>query len=85
MYEKASGQKINCQKSSVFLSSNVIQYNREDVCRMLQMGKANAHSKQLGLPNLLGRKKIVLLGFLKNKVKSKIHSWDGKCVMKSGK
>lgn len=34
-YELASGQKINREKSSVFFSSNVIEYNRQLVCQVL--------------------------------------------------
>lgn len=85
VYERASGQKINTQKSSAFFSSNVIQYNKEEICRVLQMGEADAYSKYLGLPNVLGRNKSVLLGYLKERVRSKISSWDGKWVSKSGK
>lgn len=65
VYEKALGQKVNTNKSSVFFSSNVIEYNRNLVCQELQMGEADDHTKYLGLPNLLGRKKSVLLGYLK--------------------
>lgn len=31
LYEKASGQKVNMNKSSVFFSTNVITYNRNDI------------------------------------------------------
>ena len=85
VYEKASGQRINISKSSVFFSSNVIHYNRELICQALQMGEADEHNKYLGLPNILGRKKSVLMGYLKEKVKSRIKSWDGKLIAKSGK
>lgn len=56
VYERASGQKVNYAKSSVFFSTNIIQYNRELICQELQMREADEHSKYLGLPNLLGRK-----------------------------
>lgn len=35
IYEAASGQKVNTAKSSIFFSSNIIQYNRDDVCSTL--------------------------------------------------
>lgn len=49
------------------------------------MVKADKHSKYLVLPNQLGRRKSVLLGFLKDRVKAKIQSWDGKFLSKVGK
>ncbi|WOG89983.1 hypothetical protein DCAR_0209224 [Daucus carota subsp. sativus] len=85
IYEKASGQKINNDKSSVFFSSNVIQYNRQDICQVLQMGEADEHCKYLGLPNIIGRNKTAILGFLKEKVHTRIRSWDGKFIARSGK
>lgn len=53
VYERASGQRVNREKSSIFFSSNVIEYNRQLVCQNLQMGEANANSTYLGLPNTL--------------------------------
>lgn len=41
MYEEASGQKVNEEMSSVFFSSNVIQYNRDTICNLLQMVEAD--------------------------------------------
>lgn len=41
-------------------------------------------NKYLGLPNLLGQKKSVLLGFLKDKIENKIRTWERKPVSKSG-
>lgn len=74
VYERASGQKVNIDKSLVFFSINVIQYNRELVCQELQMIEPDEKSKYLGLPNLLGRKKSVLLGYLKDKIKAVIQN-----------
>lgn len=67
-YEQASGQQLNKSKSSVFFSTNVIQYNRQSVCQVLQMAEADGHSTYLDLPNILGRNKSAVLGFLKDKV-----------------
>lgn len=71
--------------SSVFFSMNIIQYNRTVVCQELQKDEADEQSKYFGLPNLLGRKKSILLGYLKEKIKATIQSWDDKFVYKSGK
>lgn len=84
MFEQASGQQISVDKSSVFFSTNVIPYNRQIICQVLSMGEADAHSKYLGLPNLLGQKKSVLLGFLKDRIENKIRVWERKPVAKPG-
>lgn len=49
------------------------------------MGEATENSKYLGLPNVLGRNKSVIFGFLKDKVRDKIRSWDSKNIAKAGK
>uniref|UniRef100_A0A803Q5X6 Reverse transcriptase domain-containing protein n=1 Tax=Cannabis sativa TaxID=3483 RepID=A0A803Q5X6_CANSA len=42
-------------------------------------------SLYLGLSNIIGRNKNVVLGFLKNKVIARINSWDGKFLSRVGK
>lgn len=85
IYENASGQKVNMGKSSVYFSTNVIEYNRQNICLSLQMREADEHGKYLGLPNIIERNKSAILGFLKENVQSKIRSWDGKNMTRSGK
>lgn len=85
IYDAASGQKVNLQKSSIFFSSNVIESNRVDLCNSLNMVPANEGSTYLGLPNMLGRNKSATLGFLKDKVRQKVQSWDGKWISQVGK
>lgn len=52
---------------------------------MLRFAKADENSHYLGLPNITGRKKSVMLGYLKEKVKDKFQSWNGKILTKGGK
>lgn len=49
------------------------------------MLEANEQTKYLGLPNTVGRNKYVILGFLKEKVKARVRSWDSRTISKSGK
>lgn len=85
VYEKVSGQKVNLGKSSVFFSANVIPYNRNAICQRLQMEEADEQTKYLGLPNILGRNKSVILGYLKEKMYTRIRCWEGRSISKSGK
>ncbi|XP_074377255.1 putative mitochondrial protein AtMg00310 [Apium graveolens] len=49
------------------------------------MVEASEHSTYLGLPNILGRNKSAVLGYLKDKVNSRIRSWDGNFISRAGK
>lgn len=49
------------------------------------MIEANDHSMYLGLPNIMGRNKNVVLGFLKEKIHKRVTRWDGKIISKAGK
>ncbi|KAL8090281.1 hypothetical protein AgCh_039666 [Apium graveolens] len=55
--------------------------NTEEAGRVMELLR---HNKYLGLPNLLGQKKSVLLGFLKDGIENKIRTWERKPVSKSG-
>ncbi|XP_060972488.1 uncharacterized protein LOC115720321 [Cannabis sativa] len=49
------------------------------------MNEALEGSLYLGLPNIIGRNKKAMLGFIKNKVIARINSWDGKFLSRAGK
>lgn len=85
IYEKASVQKINSNKSTVFFSANIIEYNKEQVCQVLRIREADDSSKYLGLPNILERNKSAVFGYLKDKVLSSIQNWNEKKVSKPAK
>ena len=84
-FEVASGQQINRQKSTAFFSTNTSVYNRRRVCEILQIPEANEHSTYLGLPSFLGRNKASILGFLRDRIRSRIQSWYGSILSRGGK
>lgn len=53
VYERASGQRVNREKSIVFFSANIIRYNRDLLCQVLQINEVDETSKYLGLPNVV--------------------------------
>uniref|UniRef100_A0A803NZS4 Reverse transcriptase n=1 Tax=Cannabis sativa TaxID=3483 RepID=A0A803NZS4_CANSA len=85
IYERASGQKINFEKSLVFFSNNVQQDDRSYLCGLLGMAPASENSSYLGLPCTMGRSKNTILGFLKGKMIKKIQSWETRFLSKAGK
>ena len=85
IFEGATGQKINTSKSSGFFNTNMGNSSKTLICDTLRMQEADDRSTYLGLPNILGRNKSTLPGFLKDKVKKKVKTWDGKLSSKPGK
>uniref|UniRef100_A0A803PRI6 Reverse transcriptase zinc-binding domain-containing protein n=1 Tax=Cannabis sativa TaxID=3483 RepID=A0A803PRI6_CANSA len=83
--ETASCQQVNLTKSSIFFSPNVQQDVRHQICSLLGMDEAFDNNFYLGLPNIIGRNKKSILGFLKNKVINRINSWTGKLLSGAGK
>lgn len=84
-FEVASGQKVNLSKSSIFFSTNMNADSRSSICSALGMMEADERSMYLGLPNMIGRNKSAILGFLKDKVTRRVESWNGKLVSKPGR
>lgn len=84
-YKRASGQKINLNKSQIFFSKNVIQYNKSLIFQKLFLEEVDDISKYLGLPNILGTHTLSILDFVKNKINSRIQSWSSKKFSKPSK
>ncbi|XP_060969090.1 uncharacterized protein LOC133036597 [Cannabis sativa] len=84
-FERASGQKVNLSKSSVFFSSNTDAGTRDFILSTLHTRAADDHSLYLGLPSRVGRNKNVTFRFLKEKVRKRIHKWDSKLLSRAGK
>lgn len=82
VFEKASGQKVNIQKSSVFFSRNIFGVAKQDIYNVLQFPEADDNTLYLGLPNLIGRKKSVIMGYLKDRLQSRVEGWDNNFFQK---
>ncbi|KAM6584214.1 hypothetical protein CsatB_011216 [Cannabis sativa] len=84
-FELASGQKVNLAKSSIFYSTNTLNSIKDRINSILGMVTATEGSLYLGLPSSMGRNKSAALGFLKNKVKSRLLSYGTKFLSRAGK
>ncbi|XP_074360254.1 putative mitochondrial protein AtMg00310 [Apium graveolens] len=85
IFEHASGQKINVDKSSAFFNRNTQQHERVNICKILRVGEAEDNSTYLGLPNMLGRKKTSIFGYLKDHLRDRVQGWDKKYLSGGGK
>ena len=62
VYEEASGQMINAEKSCVFFSKNIEEITKTGILRTLDVKQ----SKYLGLPRAIGRPKKQIFNYIKD-------------------
>ena len=55
VYESASGQKINPDKSSIFFNPNTPSTARDEILNSLGPMQDSRHKKYLGFPSLIGK------------------------------
>lgn len=85
LFERASGQQVNLNKSSTFFSKNTGGQDRNRVCSILGVKEAGDDYTYLGLPNIIGRNNAIILGFLKERMRKCIKSWESRFLSKAGK
>ena len=68
LYEAASGQKINTDKSSMFFSANTSEEKKIEILDLLVPMQDSRHRKHLDLPSIIGKSKIEVFVEIKEKV-----------------
>lgn len=84
-YERALGQRINTNKSSIFFSKKIPLDQRLCITQRFDMQVSSGVGKYLGLPYLIGRSKTEVFAYLKERVWKKTHGWKEKLLSKRGK
>ena len=84
LYEAASGQKINADKSAVNFSHNTTPEARSEVLEILGPMQDTRQGKYLGLPSVIGKSKNQVLQKLKS-VGKKLSGWKEKMLSMGGK
>lgn len=84
VYEHASGQRINLQKTVITFSPNMSQSIRDFVTQSFQLQNTSGHQKYLGLPSLLGLRKQEAFEVLKH-VWKRLDGWNSKLLSYAGK
>ncbi|KAK1650817.1 hypothetical protein QYE76_068622 [Lolium multiflorum] len=85
LYEDASGQMINKDKSAVMFSKGVSHLAKRNFQRFLQISDEAYNDRYLGLPIHLGRSKSKAFGFLIELIWKKIQGWKEKFLSRVGK
>ena len=74
-YAAASGHIFNFQKSSLFFSGKIPEHQRAAIRGIFNLNVVLKHEKYLGLPSMIGRKKMGFFNDIKLKVLNKIAGW----------
>ena len=85
LYECASGQKVNFEKSSCLFSSVVSRTVRTQILEATCIQTVAFSEKYLGLPTMVGRSKNGSLQSLKERVWKRVKGWKEKLLSKGGK
>ena len=81
LYEAASGQKINADKSSVFFSNNTPNDRRCEVLNILGPMQDTRYKKYLSLPSIIGKSKVEIFNEIKER---KLSGWKEKLLLMGG-
>ncbi|CAL8161756.1 unnamed protein product, partial [Prunus armeniaca] len=74
MYERASGQKINFDKSAVCFSPNTDPVMKQLIAEMLGVPIVTCHERYLGLPTLAQHSKSRMFNHVREQVWRKLNT-----------
>jgi hypothetical protein len=85
VYEVASGQKLNMDKTSVFFSRNTPSKKREEISHLSELQATQSYDKYLGLPTSIGKSRVKAFQSLKDQVWNYLQNWKNKFLSQAGK
>jgi hypothetical protein len=85
MYESASGQKLNADKTSIFFSRNTGADFRALITSATGISSSTCYEKYLGLPAFVGRSKMRTFEGIQSRVRKKVDGWKEKFLSQAGK
>lgn len=65
LYEQASSQQINREKTTIFFSKAISMERKGEISNFLGVPKIREYEKYLGLPSMVGKKKRASLNYIK--------------------
>ncbi|XP_035551510.1 uncharacterized protein LOC118349853 [Juglans regia] len=85
VYERASGQFLNKEKTSIFFSSNTKSVCKDLILRDGGSIVCGSYEKYLGLPSVVGRSKHNTFKSIKDRIWQKISCWKNRFLSTAGK
>ena len=84
-YERESGQKLNREKTLLFLIKNTYGAVQKEIKTSFRAQIIHKHERYLGLPTLVGRGKKKAFNCIKDQVGRRIARWKGKLLSVVGR
>lgn len=84
-YEKASGQVLNKEKTSIFFSTNTPQDVKDTIIKIVEVKANGCFEKYLGQPTCLGRNKAKHFQYLLDRTWNRLSNWKAKFLSGVGK
>lgn len=84
IYEKASRQKLNNDKTAMFFTRNTNSETQAHILSVVGVSATQGYEKYLGLPSLIGRSKVSTFSGIKGKVWDRINGWKEKFLSQAG-
>lgn len=84
-YEKASGQKVNLEKSSIIFGIRVDQQKRARIQNILKVHVIGGGGKHLGLPEQFGKSKVKYFDGMVKHIKTLTTQWHNQHISLAGK
>lgn len=75
IYEDASGQQLNKDKTAMVFSTNVKQDDRRATMALWTVPQVQQYEKYIGLPPMVGRSKTQAFSEIRHKIWLKLHGW----------
>ncbi|XP_048498315.1 uncharacterized protein LOC104897505 [Beta vulgaris subsp. vulgaris] len=85
IYEAASGQKLNMEKSEMSYSRNLELEKINTLQMKLAFKAVEGHDKYLGLPTYIGSSKKRVFQAIQDRVWKKLKGWKGKYLSQAGR
>lgn len=85
IYEQASGQMINMEKSSILFSLNTSTEVRDQIKQSLSISQETVQERYLGLPISIGKARKKTFSYIKQKIWARVQGWQEKILSKAGK
>jgi hypothetical protein len=85
IYEKASGQKVNQEKTGVFFSKNTKRDVQDQILQGTGLSATQQYERYLSLPDLIGRSRVSTFNELKGRIWKRIHGWQERFLTHAGK
>ncbi|KAF5481190.1 hypothetical protein F2P56_001860 [Juglans regia] len=81
IYEQASGQRLNKEKTSIFFSKNKKQETKDIITTIAGVRTTDSYEKYLGLPALIGRSRNKAFKGILDRVRGKLSNWKMKLLL----